>query len=703
MDVKKDILWRVYLVYFGMLVFGVAIIAKIVYIQIKEGEELTEKAITQELKVFNIESNRGNILAADGSLLATSVPIFEVRFDAASPSISSSLFNNKVDSIAKGLSKILNKSSRSIKNELVASRKKGNRYMLISRKVSYNQLKQIRQLPIFRDGKYRGGLITIQKTQRAHPFDELAARTIGYVIEEEDLYVGLEGAYSEMLTGNDGKQVRRRINHGDWIPIHDDNEVEPVDGLDLVTTIDIHIQDVAEQALLETLLINKAFQGCAVVMEVKTGKILANANLRYDSTDGYYKEIYNYSIGESIEPGSTFKLASILAALEDNKTKLTDSLITGEGYTSYYNRGMQDVHKIGNGRITVRDAFEHSSNVGISKVINEAYKNEPEKFIERLYSFNLNTPLNLEIKGEGRPQIKHPSNKTIWYGTSLPWMSIGYELTVTPMQTLTLYNSIANNGVMVKPYFVTEIMEGGVSKQHFDPQVINAKVVSESTLAQAKSLLEGVIERGTGKSTFKNAPYKVAGKTGTAQIAVGGKYNKKNYNGTFVGYFPADNPVYSCIVVVNNPSAGKYYGGSVAAPVFKEIADNLYATSISLEMATTDLRDSILSTWVKRPLHVTAAKNICNNLNIPFVESQGSEEWVVANSKSGTTEFEGVRFPEQIVPNVKGMKAKDAVFLLENMGISISLNGRGVVRSQSVRSGNRVTPNMRINLELSNI
>jgi cell division protein FtsI (penicillin-binding protein 3) len=271
------------------------------------------------------------------------------------------------------------------------------------------------------------------------------------------------------------------------------------------------------------------------------------------------------------------------------------------------------------------------------------------------------------------------------------------------MQTLTLYNSIANNGVMVKPYFVTEIMEGGVSKQHFDPQVINAKVVSESTLAQAKSLLEGVIERGTGKSTFKNAPYKVAGKTGTAQIAVGGKYNKKNYNGTFVGYFPADNPVYSCIVVVNNPSAGKYYGGSVAAPVFKEIADNLYATSISLEMATTDLRDSILSTWVKRPLHVTAAKNICNNLNIPFVESQGSEEWVVANSKSGTTEFEGVRFPEQIVPNVKGMKAKDAVFLLENMGISISLNGRGVVRSQSVRSGNRVTPNMRINLELSNI
>ncbi len=703
MDIKKDILWRVYLVYFGMLLFGMAIIAKIVYIQMREGEELTEKAISQELKVFNIESNRGNIIAVDGSLLATSVPIFEVRFDASNPAISNAQFNSKVDSIAIGLGKILNKSSRTIKNQLVTARKKGNRYMLISRKVSYDQLKQIRRLPIFRNGKYRGGLITLQKTQRAHPFDELAARTIGYVIEKEDLYVGLEGAYSDKLSGTDGKQVMRRINHGDWIPIHDDNEVEPIDGLDLITTLDIHIQDVAEQALLETLLKNKAFQGCAVVMEVKTGKIRANANLRYDSADGQYKESYNYSIGESIEPGSTFKLASILAALEDNKTQLTDSLITGEGYTTYYNRGMQDVHKIGNGRVTVRDAFEHSSNVGISKVINEAYKNEPEKFIERLYSFNLNTPLNLEIKGEGKPQIKHPSNKNIWYGTSLPWMSIGYELTVTPMQTLTLYNSIANDGVMVKPYFVTDIMEGGVSKQHFESQVINPQVVSESTLLQAKSLLEGVIERGTGKSTFKNCPYKVAGKTGTAQIAVGGAYNKKNYNGTFVGYFPADNPVYSCIVVVNNPSAGKYYGGSVAAPVFKEIADNLYATSISLEKATNEVQDSLTKSWKKRPLYAKDAKAIFSELNIPFVENQGAEEWIVASGENGTTAFEAVRFPEKVVPNVKGMKARDAVFLLENLGISISINGRGVVRSQSVRSGSRVTPNMQINLELSNM
>lgn len=703
MDIKKDILWRVYLVYFGMLIFGIAIVAKIVYIQINEKKALEQKAINQEIKVFDIEAARGNILAADGSLLATSVPIFEVRFDAANPAISNAVFNESVDSIARGLAQILNKSARTIKNDLVKARKNGNRYLLISRKTSYDQLKAIKKLPIFRNGRYQGGLIVLQKTKRALPFNEMAARTIGYVIEKENLYVGLEGAYSETLTGKNGKQVMRRINQGDWIPIHDENEVEPMDGLDIVTTLDIEIQDMTEKALLNTLIENKAFQGCAVVMEVKTGKIKANANLRYDSLDGRYKETYNYSIGESIEPGSTFKLASILAALEDKKVQLTDSLITGEGYTTYYNRGMQDVHKIGNGRVTVRDAFEHSSNVGISKIIYNAYKDEPEKFVERLYSFGLNKPLDLEIQGEGRPQIKHPSNKKTWYGTSLPWMSIGYELTITPLQTLTLYNAIANNGVMMKPYFVTDVMEGGLPKEHFDPVVLNKKLIADTTLKLAQSLLEGVIEHGTGKSTFRNTPYKVAGKTGTAQIATGGKYNKTNYNGTFVGYFPADNPVYSCIVVVNNPSAGKYYGGSVAAPAFKEIADNLYATSISLNLPTDQSTDTIRVANANRPVYFADLATIFSDLKIPFTESQGAEPWVISTTESGSNSIYAVRFHNNTVPNVRGMKAKDAVFLLENMGIDITLSGRGVVRSQSINPGQPITSNMHIKLELSNL
>lgn len=701
-DFKKDILWRVYLMYFGILIFGMAIIGKIVYIQFKEGAALTAKAQTQELKVFDLEANRGNILDNAGNLLATSVPIFEVRFDVSSPHISDNLFRSKIDSIAYGLSKILNKSQYKLKTSLTKARNKGNRYFLIKRNVTYDQLKQIRELPIFRNGKYRGGLITIQKTRRAKPYNELAARTIGYVNETENLFVGLEGAYTKVLTGTDGKQVMRRINHGDWIPIHDENEIEPRDGLDIVSTININIQDVAEHALLRQLLEHKAFQGCAIVMEVGTGKIVAIANLRYDSSDAKYKETYNYAIGESIEPGSTFKLASILAALEDNKTKLTDSLFTGEGYTTYYRRAMRDVHKIGNGRITVRDAFEQSSNVGISRMIYESYKEHPEEFINRLYAMSLNKKLGIELKGEGRPDIKHPSKKKTWYGTSLPWMSIGYGLTITPLQTLTYYNAIANNGIMVKPMFVSEIREGGTVIEKFNTEIINEKMVSQSTVDSARSLLEGVVERGTAKRAFKNSPYKVAGKTGTAQIAVNGKYNKKNYNASFVGYFPADNPVYSAIVVINNPSAGKYYGGTVAAPVFKEIADNLYSTSIAIENNNGLTIDSIIIPIPKKPVWTNDIKSIYASLEIDNdVRFPVTGDWITANNNENDIIFDEVTFRQNLVPNVVGMKAKDAIYLLENSGLQTTISGKGKVIRQSVRAGKKVKDYQSISLQLA--
>lgn len=701
-DIKKDILWRVYLVYFCILLFGIAIIGKVIYIQVKEGVELKAKAQTQELKVFDLEANRGNILDNKGSLLATSVPIFEVRFDVSSPHISNELFRSKIDSIATGLSKILNKSQRKLKSSLVKARNKGNRYFLINRKVTYNQLKQIRKLPIMRNGKYRGGLIAIQKTKRAKPYNELAARTIGYVNEKENLFVGLEGAYTDVLTGKNGKLVMRRINHGDWIPIHDENEIEPRDGLDIVSTIDIHVQDVAEHALLKQLLANKAFQGCAVVMEVSTGHIVAIANLRYDSSDNKYKETYNYAIGESIEPGSTFKLASILAVLEDKKVKLTDSLFTGEGYTRYYNRDMKDVHKIGNGRITVRDAFEQSSNVGISRIIHESYKEHPEQFINRLYSMSLNEPLGIKIKGEGTPKIKHPSKKKTWYGTSLPWMSIGYELTITPLQTLTFYNAIANNGVMVKPMFVSAIKEGGAVIETFDTEIINSNIVSQKTVDSARSLLEGVVERGTGKRVFRNSPYKVAGKTGTAQIASKGGYNKINYNASFVGYFPADDPHYSAIVVINNPSAGKYYGSSVAAPVFKEIADNLYSTSLSMENNNVSTSNNNNIPVPKKIVWGNDIKSIYASLEIDDdTRFPVTGNWIKANTNETNITFDEIVFSRKLVPNVIGMKAKDAVYLLENTGIQTTISGRGKVKHQSIRAGKPVSGNQSIKLQLA--
>ncbi len=700
-DEKKDILWRVYLVYFGILIFGMAIIAKMLHIQFAEGAELKQKAQLQELKVTNLEASRGNILAADGTLLATSVPIFEVRFDVASPHISDELFNSKVDSLAAGLASIFGKSSkRQIRSQLIKARKQGKRYYLLGRNATYDQLKELRKLPIFRRGKYKGGLIAIQKTTRIRPYQELAGRTIGYEIKKENLHVGLEGAYSDILTGEDGKLVLRRINHGDWVPIHDDNEVEPKDGLDIVTTLDVNIQDVAELALLRQLLNNKAFQGCAIVMEVETGHIKAMANLRYDSTDNKYKETYNYAIGESIEPGSTFKLYSMLVALDDHKIELTDSIVTGEGYTSYYGRPLRDVHKIKDGRITVRDAFEYSSNVGISMIINDAYKEDPSEFIDGLYDIGINKPLGLEIKGEGKPYIKHPSDRKTWWGTSLPWMSIGYELTITPLQNLTVYNAVANDGKMVKPMLVTEIREAGMTKEKFETEVMNSSIVSKETIRQAQSLLKGVVERGTARRAFAHTPYKVAGKTGTAQIATGGKYNKTNYNATFVGYFPADNPKYSCIVVVNNPSAGKYYGGSVAAPVFREISDKIYATSLALQLTDTTASDSIELIATPKPVWYADLKNIYDELNYPYSDYTNDDQWVTTELSEDKIELNAEYFTDETTPSVVGMKAKDAVYLLENLGYQTKINGKGRVRSQSVRAGTPVTKGREITLQL---
>ena len=700
-DIRKDILWRVYLVYFGILLFGLLIIAKLFYIHLKEGEHLKSLANNQELKVFSIEASRGNILADDGSLLATSVPVFEIRMDVASPNISDKFFYENVDALAAGLSKTLgNKSAKAYKDYLIKSRKQGKRYVLIRKKVTYEQLKEIRKLPILNKGKNGGGLIAKQTPRRAHPFNTLAERTIGYEIKKENLFVGLEGAYTDVLTGKNGKQLMRRINHGDWIPIHDENEVEPQDGLDIITTIDINIQDIAENALLRQLMNNEAFQGCAVVMEVETGHIKAIANLRYDKTDGKYKEIYNYAVGESIEPGSTFKLPNILVALEKGNIKLTDSVITREGFDVVNGMSVQDVHKIGNGRVTVRDVFEHSSNVGMAKVINRAFEDNPTKFIDGLYEMSLNKPLNIEISGEGQPYIKHPSNKKTWWGTSLTAISFGYEIQLTPLQLLTFYNSIANDGVMVKPMFVTGIGMGDVIKEEFETEIINRRVVSKETLEQAQSLLEGVVKRGTGKNVFKDAAYTVAGKTGTAKIVTDGKYTR-DYNASFVGYFPADDPKYSCIVAVNKPTAGKYYGGAVAAPAFREIADKIYSISLVLDLDHQTYYGDVQKPEQKDAVPYKDLKTIYEALGVNTADYLHNETWAMATLNNEEVEIESVQFAENKVPNVKGMKAKDAVYLLENLGIETSFTGRGYVRTQSVKAGMPISTGQKINLQLA--
>ncbi|GAB4249090.1 MAG: penicillin-binding protein [Vicingaceae bacterium] len=700
---KKDILRRVYIVYGLLLLFGVAVFFQAFNVQVVQGKDWKQKAENLTLKYKNIEAVRGNIYSSDGSLLATSVPIYEVRFDPNVESLTDEIFYKEIDSLSLMLSSLFkDKSKYDYKKELVNARKKGSRYHLIKRNVKYTDLKKIKRFPIFRRGKYKGGLVYIQKNKRVRPFKILAARTIGY--EREGIKpVGLEGAYSAYLKGVNGKRLMQKIAGGIWMPINDENEIEPIDGSDIYTTIDVNVQDVAENALLTQLEMHQADHGCVVLMEVATGEIKAIANLKRTSNGDYY-ESYNYSIGESTEPGSTFKLPALVAALEDGLIDIDDMVDTEDGTTKFYDAVMRDSHRGGYGKITVKRAFEVSSNVGVSKLIWRAYSKNPQKFVDRLYSMSLNKPLGIEIAGEGQPLIKNTTSKS-WSGTTLPWMSIGYEVRMTPLQILTFYNAIANNGKMVKPKFVKYIQSRGKKIEEIKTEVINPKICSEQTVKKAKEMLEGVVENGTAVN-LKNSIYKIAGKTGTAQIANDkyGYYSKsgKSYQASFVGYFPANNPKYTCIVVVNAPSRDVYYGNLVAGPIFKEVADKIYATSLNIHKPLTQKE-------YKAKSPIPYAKNgdkeelvkIYQSLQIPFVIKDESANWVKTSTKTDKVEILKHTITPIYIPDVVGMSLKDAVYILENKGLQVTFEGVGVVKSQSVLPGEKIVKNQKIHLELS--
>ena len=689
-EVKKDILLRVYVVYFGILLFGLAIIAKAIYIRSSEGKELLEKARKQEMRFFPVDAIRGNICDDDGKLLATSIPIFDIRMDVSSDLITDDLFKSQVDSLANHLAKLFDdKKASDYKNLLWEGRRNGDRYLIIHRDVTYPQLRQMRRFPILKLGTYKGGMIVVPQFQRELPFKDLAKRTIGYENSEsaQKVYVGLEGSFGNNLQGTGGKRLMRRVGNGSWMPVDIENEVEPQNGDDIITTLDINLQDLAESALRKELIADSANHGCAIVMEVKTGYIKAIVNLG-KTPNGNYDEIFNYAIAESSEPGSTFKLASFLVGLEDGKISLDEPINLGNGSMNYHGRIMTDAHKL-TGTLLAYQVFEKSSNVGTSKLIFNAYADDPQKYIDGLYRMSLNLPLNLQIGGEGSPYIKNTKSKW-WSAVSLPWMSIGYEVAITPLQTLTLYNAVANNGVMVKPLFVREIRRNGQVIQSFLPVVINPHISSQATIQKAHMLLEGVVERGTG-TFLKNPLYKVAGKTGTAQVAMNNKgygQGTKNikYKGSFVGYFPADHPKYSIIVVINNPSKGKYYGGAVAAPVFKEIADHIFATLHDIDNPPP--QDTSLQIIPRsNPGAEKDLEEAYSWLKIPTKPLNPAVQWAipVPNSKSV------VLLPSAIykgtMPDVTGMGVKDAVFLLEQIGIRVMLNGKGNVVKQSISPG----------------
>ncbi len=697
-NIKKEVLWRVYIVYIFMLILGLSIIGRIVYIQFFEGNVWKDKAMKETVKDFDIKSIRGTIYSSDGRVLATSVPIFDVRMDVNSNLISDDFFYGNIDSLSFSLANLFkDKHQQTYRNNLVNARKNGNRFYLVKRNVKYAQLKKMRTFPIFRRGKYKGGMIIIPKDRREMPFKLLSKRTIGY--SRKGYYVGLEGAYNKELKGVSGKRLMQKIAKGVWMPLNDENLIEPEHGKDIISTINVNFQDVAENALMKQIEYHQADHGCAVLMEVSTGHIKAIANLKRDTATGRYEESYNYAVGESSEPGSTFKLASFLVALEDNKFNLDDSINTGNGITKYYDRTMEDSHKGGYGKISVQRAFEVSSNVGVSRLIYKAYSKDPQKFIDGLYKLKLNQPLGIEIKGEGKPQIKSPKQRSEWYGTTLPWMSIGYEISMTPLQTLALYNAVANDGVMVKPMLVKAIMQTGEIVENYETVVLNEAICSKKTIDKAKIMLEGVVENGTAKN-LKTSIYKIAGKTGTAQIALGsGGYNKTDYKASFVGYFPASNPKYSCIVVINNPKKGIYYGGWIAGPVFKEIADKVYATQLEMQSEEKpEPKDYLVP--ISKAGNQNELEKVYQTLNISTLSSNPTAEWVMVSENNNTVKFKTKNVKYGLVPNVKGMNAKDAIFLLERLGLCVEILGKGFVRKQSKEPGTRIIEGKKITLEL---
>lgn len=702
-DPKSEIINRAIIFYVVMAICGIVVIWSIISIQVYQKDELLEKANKRELKVREEVAHRGNVYSKNGTLLATSVPRFNIYFDPVS--VKESLFESEISQLSDSLSRLFKDKSKSkYESYLRQARNSGKRYVRIATKVSMGDYKRLQKFPIFRAGKNKGGLIAERNYVRELPYGKLAARTIGYVRENEGIFVGLEGAFNESLMGSKGKQLVRLTNNNFWMPIPSPENVEPINGDDIYTSIDIEIQDVAESALEKCLIDNDALQGCVVLMDVKSGFVEVMASLSYDEKTSRYEEAYNFALRHNVEPGSTFKAITMLTLLEENPNmSVDDKLYLGNhDYKVFYRRTMRDSHLVQDetGYTTIRNAFEQSSNIAFATLVDETFKEKPEKYIEHIYSTKINEPLNLDIKGEAVPDIKNTDDKR-WSKLSLPWMSIGYEVMMTPIQILTYYNAIANDGTMVKPQFVKEIRHGNEVKQVFDTIVINEKIASDRTVETLQELLKGVVENGTAKN-LKKLGFSVAGKTGTAQISQGSAgYNKKNYTATFVGYFPADDPKYSCIIVVSNPRGKRYYGSSVSAPVFKEIAEKLYATRLGVQNEDEEFDADCESFTSASMVNFEDFLNYSNLENIVFEDNVDNDKWVEISEEDDVIYVNPVALNDSLVPDLKGMNITDAVHVLETMGWNASFDGMGKVKSQSVKPGTALKKGSVIKLVLS--
>ncbi len=639
---------RSYFVAFGLMLFSFILIGKLIQIQFSEGDKYREIASKRTLKKDIIKPSRGNIFADDGSILATSMARYEVRWDAAVPS--KSLYLKYKKKLVNGLAEILNGSKKSISTKLDKAVRDRHRYLLIARDLTYSEKNKIKQLPLFKLPSYKGGLIIEHKMVREHPLGKMAERTVGRVAEEPKggyKLVGLEGAFSQYLEGEAGQRLKQKIAGGQWKPINDVNEKEPTEGYNVHTTINVNIQDIAHSALLEQMENFKADHGTVVVMETKTGKIKAIANLGKTKVGTYYEKL-NYAVGEAHEPGSTFKLMTMIAALEDKVIDHNTLIPTGNGELTFFGKyKVRDSKKGGYGTITAAKIFEVSSNTGMVKIIHENYSKNPKKFVNRLYNMRVNKELGLPIRGEGIPKIPHPDDKKDWDQLDLPWMAYGYGVSLTPLQTLTFYNAIANNGVMLKPRFIEKIESfGQSSNQAFSQIILNPSLCSQSTIDKVKKMMFNVVDKKWGTAhNIRDRELTMAGKTGTCQLDYNRKDKEVQYVASFVGYFPAEKPEYSCIVVIHRPDKKiGYYGSTVAAPVFKKIAKKIH--------------NSLPKTIYIKPEQIHQLSSKVKAIH-----------------------------PEGVVSDLKVMTQIEALSILEPMASKVEINGKSKVKKQSPNAG----------------
>ena len=665
---ETNILNKLYFISGCMFIFALLVVFKLSKIQFVQGEAYRSLAEKRSIKNVIIPANRGNVYSVDGSLLATSVPKYDIRIDLVTSSERN--FQSNIQALCDSISVFNGSSSLELQKRIREARQNKNRYFLLARNIDYSDYLRFRSYPLLNLGAFRGGLIVEQTTKRDYPLGGIAQRSVGYErIDDNGLVtrVGIDGAFGEKyLSGIDGKRLKQSIGKGQWKPIDDFNQTEPQDGYDVYTTIDVNIQDIAHHALLEQLEKYNADHGSVVVMETKTGAIRAISNLGRNAEGKYYERL-NYAVGESHEPGSTFKLMALAVALDDQKIDTTTIVDTKKGVLSFYGKKVRDSKKGGYGKISVAEAFEVSSNTGIVSVINDAYKENPSKFIDGLYSMNLSDSLGLPIVGEGKSVIPDPRIKNNrWSGIALQWMAYGYGVSFTPLQTLTFYNAIANDGKMVKPRFIEEIRAIDKSIKTFETKVINPQICSKETVQKLQKLLQNVVKKkhGTGHGLYTDN-FSMAGKTGTCQK----DYRNKellNYISSFSGYFPAENPKYSCIVVIHEPDKTVgYYGADVSGPVFKKIAQKIYTSAPVLD--------------------------VIDNINQKSLAVEEQYQNYFSTSEKYKT----------VMPNLKGLPAMDAIAILENMGLQVKIVGQGKVKKQSINRGEKVVPKTTVILELS--